>query len=71
MSDTPASDASAASAASGTSGLKKGAIGLGGAVVMSAALMGPAVSVYFNPQLVAAQAGRPRRSSSCSRWWPR
>ncbi|WP_369222756.1 APC family permease [Streptomyces sp. R39] len=38
-------------------GLKRGAIGLGGAVVMSAALMGPAVSVYFNPQLVAAQAG--------------
>lgn len=37
--------------------LKRGAIGLGGAVVMSAALMGPAVSVYFNPQLVAAQAG--------------
>lgn len=41
----------------GGAGLKHGAIGLGGAVVMSAALMGPAVSVYFNPQLVAAQAG--------------
>lgn len=38
-------------------GLKRGAIGLGGAVVMSAALMGPAVSVYFNPQLVATHAG--------------
>ncbi len=32
-------------------------MGLGGAVVMSAALMGPAVSVYFNPQLVAGFAG--------------
>jgi amino acid transporter len=41
----------------GSGSLKRGAIGLGGAVVMSAALMGPAVSVYFNPQLVAAQAG--------------
>lgn len=37
--------------------LKKGTVGLGGAVVMSAALMGPAVSVYFNPQLVAGFAG--------------
>lgn len=37
--------------------LRKGAVGLGGAVVMSAALMGPAVSVYFNPQLVAGFAG--------------
>ena len=37
--------------------LKRGALGLSGAVIMSAALMGPAVSVYFNPQLVAAQAG--------------
>lgn len=37
--------------------LQKGAVGLGGAVVMSAALMGPAVSVYFNPQLVAGFAG--------------
>ena len=37
--------------------LRKGAVGLGGAVIMSAALMGPAVSVYFNPQLVAGFAG--------------
>lgn len=49
--------ASAPPAPDGSAGLKRGAIGLGGAVVMSAALMGPAVSVYFNPQLVAAQAG--------------
>lgn len=40
-----------------TATLKRGALGLSGAVIMSAALMGPAVSVYFNPQLVAAQAG--------------
>ncbi|PRY17810.1 APC family permease [Kineococcus rhizosphaerae] len=49
----------AAAAAPGTSEtrLRGGAVGLGGAVVMSAALMGPAVSVYFNPQLVAGFAG--------------
>jgi amino acid transporter len=38
-------------------GLRKNALGLGGAVIMSAALMGPAVSVYFNPQVVAINAG--------------
>lgn len=38
-------------------GLRKNAIGLLGAVIMSAALMGPAVSVYFNPQVSAASAG--------------
>lgn len=37
--------------------LKRNAVGVGGAVVMSAALMGPAVSVYFNPQVTAGQAG--------------
>lgn len=37
--------------------LRHGAVGLGGAIIMSAALMGPAVSVYFNPQLVAGFAG--------------
>lgn len=37
--------------------LRKNALGLGGAVIMSAALMGPAVSVYFNPQVVAINAG--------------
>lgn len=40
-----------------TSHLKRNAVGLGGAVIMSAALMGPAVSVYFNPQVVAVGAG--------------
>ncbi|MCD2443284.1 APC family permease [Agromyces sp. SYSU K20354] len=39
------------------SALRSNAVGLGGAVIMSAALMGPAVSVYFNPQVVAASAG--------------
>ncbi len=38
-------------------GLRAGAVGLGGAVIMSAALMGPAVSVYFNPQVAASHAG--------------
>lgn len=37
--------------------LRKNAIGLLGAIIMSAALMGPAVSVYFNPQVSAASAG--------------
>src|SRR5690242_14682016 len=34
-----------------TQSLRRNAVGLGGAVIMSAALMGPAVSVYFNPQV--------------------
>jgi amino acid transporter len=42
---------------SGGGTLRTNAVGLGGAVIMSAALMGPAVSVYFNPQVVAASAG--------------
>lgn len=37
--------------------LRPNAVGLGGAVIMSAALMGPAVSVYFNPQVSASHAG--------------
>jgi len=37
--------------------LRTNATGLVGAVIMSAALMGPAVSVYFNPQVAAANAG--------------
>lgn len=40
-----------------TPSLRRNAVGLGGAVIMSAALMGPAVSVYFNPQVTAANAG--------------
>lgn len=43
--------------ASGEARLRQGAVGAGGAIIMSAALMGPAVSVYFNPQLVAGFAG--------------
>ena len=31
-------------------GLRRNAVGLGGAVIMSAAIMGPAVSTFFNPQ---------------------
>jgi len=37
--------------------LKQNVVGTTGAVIMSAALMGPAVSVYFNPQLAAGFAG--------------
>ena len=33
-----------------SSGLRRNAIGLTGAVIMSAAIMGPAVSTFFNPQ---------------------
>ena len=33
-----------------TSGLSRNAVGLGGAAIMSAAIMGPAVSTVFNPQ---------------------
>jgi amino acid transporter len=43
--------------ASSAQSLRTNAVGLGGAVIMSAALMGPAVSVYFNPQVAAANAG--------------
>ncbi|HEX4703681.1 MAG TPA: hypothetical protein VH352_16245, partial [Pseudonocardiaceae bacterium] len=31
-------------------GLRRNSVGLGGAVIMSAAIMGPAVSTFFNPQ---------------------
>lgn len=48
---------SASTAESGDAQLRRGSVGLGGAIIMSAALMGPAVSVYFNPQLVAGSAG--------------
>ncbi len=54
---TATSPGSVASADQSGGHLKSGAVSLGGAVVMSAALMGPAVSVYFNPQLVAGFAG--------------
>ncbi|MQA98254.1 MAG: amino acid permease [Streptosporangiales bacterium] len=37
--------------------LRRNAVGLGGAVIMSAALMGPAVSIFFNPQVAAGHAG--------------
>lgn len=37
--------------------LRANALGLGGAVVMSAAIMGPAVSTFFNPQLSTPFSG--------------
>src|ERR1700733_15007123 len=39
------------------SGLRKNAVGLGGAVIMSAAIMGPAVSTFFNPQFSTPFSG--------------
>jgi amino acid transporter len=43
-------------AQSGT-GLKRNAVGLTGAVIMSAAIMGPAVSTFFNPQFSTPFSG--------------
>lgn len=39
------------------SGLRRDAVGLGGAVIMSAAIMGPAVSTFFNPQFSTPFSG--------------
>ena len=39
------------------SALRKNAVGLGGAVIMSAAIMGPAVSTFFNPQFSTPFSG--------------
>jgi amino acid transporter len=50
---SPAAAAPAAGGASGASAapqLRRNAVGLTGAVIMSAAIMGPAVSTFFNPQ---------------------
>jgi hypothetical protein len=38
-------------------GLRRNAVGLGGAVIMSAAIMGPAVSTFFNPQYSRSRGG--------------
>jgi amino acid transporter len=38
-------------------GLRANALGLGGAVIMSAAIMGPAVSTFFNPQFSMPSSG--------------
>src|SRR3954451_12489716 len=37
--------------------LRRNAVGLGGAVIMSAAIMGPAVSTFFNPQFSTPFSG--------------
>lgn len=39
------------------SGLRRNAVGIGGAVIMSAAIMGPAVSTFFNPQFSTPFSG--------------
>src|SRR4051794_34958592 len=41
----------------GTTGLRRNAVGLAGAVIMSAAIMGPAVSTFFNPQFSTPFSG--------------
>ena len=38
-------------------GLRRNVVGLGGAVIMSAAIMGPAVSTFFNPQFSTPFSG--------------
>src|ERR1700684_4272731 len=39
-------------------GLRRNAVGLTGAVIMSAAIMGPAVSTFFNPQFSTPFSGQ-------------
>ncbi|MFA6046934.1 MAG: APC family permease [Phycisphaerales bacterium] len=39
------------------SGLRRNSVGLGGTVIMSAAIMGPAVSTFFNPQFSTPFSG--------------
>jgi amino acid transporter len=41
----------------GKTGLRRNAVGLAGAVIMSAAIMGPAVSTFFNPQFSTPFSG--------------
>lgn len=45
------------SAAKEPPGLRRNAVGLGAAVIMSAAIMGPAVSTFFNPQFSTPFSG--------------
>src|SRR5664279_5546061 len=48
-------------------GLRRNAVGLTGAVIMSAAIMGPAVSTFFNPQFSTPFSGEatPFVSAAC------
>jgi len=48
---------SQATAPTSATGLRRNAIGLPGAVIMSAAIMGPAVSTFFNPQFSTPFSG--------------
>lgn len=45
------------SGGSGGGGLRAGALGVGGVVVLSAVLMGPAISLFFNTPVMAGTAG--------------
>jgi amino acid transporter len=52
-------DAAVSTSATGAGGprLRRHAVGLAGAVIMSAAIMGPAVSTFFNPQFATPFSG--------------
>ena len=55
----PSAAAVPPAAVNGASGprLRRNAVGLTGAVIMSAAIMGPAVSTFFNPQFSTPFSG--------------
>ena len=55
----PSAAAVPPAAANGAAGprLRRNAVGLTGAVIMSAAIMGPAVSTFFNPQFSTPFSG--------------
>lgn len=57
MSAVPTSDVTTVKATESESGLRRNAVGLTGAVIMSAAIMGPAVSTFFNPQFSTPFSG--------------
>jgi hypothetical protein len=44
-------------AKTGGTGLRAGALGVSGIVVLSAVLMGPAISLFFNTPVMASTAG--------------
>src|SRR6201996_445451 len=55
--DTVQSGVPVSAEAESSGGLRRDAVGLTGAVVMSAAIMGPAVSTFFNPQFSTPFSG--------------
>jgi amino acid transporter len=55
--DTVQSPAQVSAGVESGTGLRRNAVGLTGAVIMSAAIMGPAVSTFFNPQFSTPFSG--------------